>query len=97
MANSTNPVKIKSSEITPKSLYLSRRDFMKTAGIVTAGSLLAACAPSLPSAATTPPNLSTTATTDEFGSPLNTYEQITNYNNFYEFSTDKARVAMLVG
>jgi methionine sulfoxide reductase catalytic subunit len=89
--------KIKSSEITPKSLYLSRRDFMKTAGAVTAGSLLAACAPSLPNVATPPPNLSTTGTTDELGSPLNTYEQITNYNNFYEFSTDKARVAMLVG
>jgi len=33
------------------------------------------------------------ATADELGDPLNTFEQITNYNNFYEFSTDKEDVA----
>ena len=32
------------------------------------------------------------ATTDELGDPLNSYEQITNYNNFYEFSLDKGSV-----
>lgn len=33
---------------------------------------------------------------DELGDPLNTFDQITNYNNYYEFSTDKeapARIA----
>jgi sulfoxide reductase catalytic subunit YedY len=29
------------------------------------------------------------------GNPLNTFEQITNYNNFYEFTTDKEGVAAL--
>ena len=29
------------------------------------------------------------ATTDELGDPLNKFEEITNYNNFYEFSTNK--------
>ena len=33
--------------------------------------------------------------TDELGDKLNTYEQITNYNNFYEFSTGKESVAQL--
>jgi sulfoxide reductase catalytic subunit YedY len=33
------------------------------------------------------------APTDELGDDLNTYEQITNYNNFYEFTTDKEDVA----
>ncbi len=33
------------------------------------------------------------AATDELGDDLNTYEQITNYNNFYEFTTDKEDVA----
>lgn len=33
--------------------------------------------------------------TDELGSALNSYEQITNYNNFYEFSTGKEEVAEL--
>ncbi|RIK54458.1 MAG: protein-methionine-sulfoxide reductase catalytic subunit MsrP [Chloroflexi bacterium] len=33
--------------------------------------------------------------TDELDDPLNQYEEITNYNNFYEFSTDKEAVAKL--
>ena len=32
------------------------------------------------------------ATADELGDPLNDYEQIINYNNFYEFSLDKEGV-----
>ncbi len=34
-------------------------------------------------------------TTDELGDKLNTFEQITHYNNYYEFSTDKEAVADL--
>lgn len=30
---------------------------------------------------------------DELGDPLNTFEQITHYNNYYEFSIDKEEVA----
>ena len=33
--------------------------------------------------------------TDELGDPLNAYEEITNFNNYYEFSTDKQEVARL--
>jgi methionine sulfoxide reductase catalytic subunit len=33
------------------------------------------------------------ASTDELGDPLNKFEEITNYNNFYEFSTNKESVA----
>jgi sulfoxide reductase catalytic subunit YedY len=33
--------------------------------------------------------------TDELGDPLNSFEQITNYNNYYEFTTDKQGVARL--
>ncbi len=36
-----------------------------------------------------------TATADELGDPLNTFEQITHYNNYYEFSTDKEAVASM--
>jgi sulfoxide reductase catalytic subunit YedY len=32
---------------------------------------------------------------DELGDPANAYDEITNYNNFYEFSTDKQAVARL--
>jgi sulfoxide reductase catalytic subunit YedY len=94
--------KIKSSEITPEEVYLSRREFMKAAGIVTAGSLwLAACrgnetpvSPTLSS-----PLVDTSADpsvyADEFGGAANTFEEITNYNNFYEFTTSKTGVAEL--
>ncbi|MFN8423628.1 MAG: protein-methionine-sulfoxide reductase catalytic subunit MsrP [Anaerolineae bacterium] len=33
--------------------------------------------------------------TDELGAPLTSFEAVTNYNNFYEFSTNKAAVAKL--
>lgn len=35
----------------------------------------------------------TSVNTDELGDSLNTFEQITNYNNYYEFSMDKEGVA----
>jgi sulfoxide reductase catalytic subunit YedY len=35
------------------------------------------------------------AAKDELGSPLNSFDEITNYNNYYEFSTDKQGVAQL--
>jgi sulfoxide reductase catalytic subunit YedY len=52
-------VAVPSSEITPESLYLSRRAFLKTAGIVSATAFLAACgvgvaSQSLPPGAPTP-------------------------------------------
>ncbi len=92
-------LKIPFSEITPEALFLTRRDFLKSAGIVSAGAaLLAACA--MPPAGDTVDNSAgdppaTDAIADEFGDPLNTYEEITNYNNYYEFTTDKEGVAPL--
>jgi methionine sulfoxide reductase catalytic subunit len=86
-------VPVKSSEITTYSQYLSRRDFLKTAGIVTGSALLAACSPGT-SSSTNPteavPDLP--AKSDELGDPANSYQDITNYNNYYEFSTDKEAV-----
>lgn len=89
---------IKPSEVTPEHVYLSRRDFLKSMGIVTGGALLlSACGVKGPSAdpAVTPEDLETGATTDELGDPLTPYESITNYNNYYEFTVDKERVAPL--
>ena len=109
-----NAVPVKSSEITPEPLYLSRRQFMKVAGAaigsVAAGVLLAACKPSPseqptlqstnPTGQPTPevtrvsvtPLPALTASTDELGNPLNSFDDITNYNNFYEFTTSKTDV-----
>ncbi len=94
MDNKLKHVNIPSSEITPKELYLSRRDWLKMAGIVSATALLAAC---VPSATDTPAGTETgspsgPAPTDELGDPANTFDQIVNYNNYYEFSTDKQAV-----
>ena len=86
-------VPVKSSEITPYSLYLSRRDFLKAAGIVTGSALLAACAPG--ATETTAPAGEIPefpGKVDELGDPANSFEDITNYNNFYEFSVDKTAV-----
>ncbi len=94
-------VKIRSSEITPEHLYYSRRDFLKGAGILTSGSiLLAACGRRATPLISTdedemPPE--TSATVDELGDPLTSYIDITNFNNFYEFTVDKTGVADLVG
>ncbi len=89
-------VPVRSSEITPKHVYFSRREFLKATGIVAATSALAACAPSFPlGAGATPTGLKVGKNTDELGDPLNSYYDITNYNNYYEFSVDKQAVAPL--
>jgi sulfoxide reductase catalytic subunit YedY len=89
-------VKIDPSEITPKRLYLSRRQFIGSAGAALVGAIaLAACKGNLPSVSATEPPY-TGATTDELGAPLTLYNDITHYNNYYEFSTDKSAVAELV-
>ena len=99
MTDKFKSVPVLSSEITSKSEYLSRRDFLKAAGIVTGTALLAACAPKASEQASGPtaeaPMPVASGETDEMGEALNTYEEITNYNNFYEFSTDKQAVAEL--
>ncbi|MCC6259986.1 MAG: protein-methionine-sulfoxide reductase catalytic subunit MsrP [Anaerolineales bacterium] len=84
-----------SSEITPKAVYFSRRDFIKAAG-VTAGSLaLASCAPSATQTALETRAAPIETAADELGDSVTPYNDITNYNNFYEFSTDKEAVAPL--
>jgi sulfoxide reductase catalytic subunit YedY len=91
-------VPIDPSEITPEHVYRSRRQFLKTMGVLGASALLTACATGNEDsslAATEPPELKVSAQTDELGDPLNTYAEITNYNNYYEFTTDKAGVASL--
>ena len=103
--------KIESSEITPEHIYLSRREFLKSMGIVAGtAALLASCAPR-PFSSTQEPLDESTSTnnppsnaeptvmtgngTDELGNALNTFEDITTYNNYYEFSVDKEAVARL--
>jgi len=89
--------KISSSEITPKSVYLSRRDFIKAAGVLAGSLALTACGVAAPETAgpTSAAPADGTAKSDEKGSPATSYRDITTYNNYYEFTTDKAGVADL--
>lgn len=85
------PPAVPSSEITDESVYLQRRDFLRRAGLAGAGLALS---PSLAAQLTAlegdtaplegvrPSPLSTTQ-------PPNSWEDITTYNNFYEFGTGK--------
>src|SRR5215216_2605542 len=88
MTNKPESVPVKSSEITPRSLYLSRRDFLRATGMATGSALLAACAPKRDVTAFP-------AKQDELGDPTNSFEDITHYNNFYEFSENKVAVSKL--
>jgi sulfoxide reductase catalytic subunit YedY len=91
---------IKSSEITPHSTYLNRRTFLRgtalAASTIATGVLYRYFAnPEQPAASGQPIEgvtesapLVNTAT-----DKLTSFEDITHYNNFYEFSTDKRAVA----
>src|SRR3954454_15958132 len=94
------PADIKSSEITDRRLYLNRRDFIRTAGAtaaVAATGLIGV--ETLYGAAQAAPHGRKLENVKK--SPLsvdekpNSWEQITTYNNYYEFGTDKDSPAEL--
>ncbi|MEO1037091.1 MAG: protein-methionine-sulfoxide reductase catalytic subunit MsrP [Pseudomonadota bacterium] len=80
---------IRSSEITPERVYANRRQIVKAAiaagTLGTASSSLAAVVPA-ERGARLPGIVKSDLSTDE---TPNTYEEVTNYNNFYEFGTGK--------
>jgi len=91
-------------KITPEHLFFSRRKFLEGMGIVAASAFLAACTPrtvgtSTSTSSNAPADFCSDATTsvlaDELGDSLTTCKDITNYNNFYEFSYGKTEVANL--
>ena len=85
----SNP--ISPDEITPKEVYLSRRKFLTGVGLTGLGALLAACAPAL----SPDGSLGASVPTENLADALTDYEAITNYVNFYEFTTNKEGVADL--
>jgi sulfoxide reductase catalytic subunit YedY len=93
-------VEIKSSDITPEHQYLSRREFLKGMGIASASAMvLAACGVESVPSTDTPTAVKTssavTSTPEELSEPITSFEAITNYNNYYEFSINKEAVARL--
>ena len=93
------PAEIPSSEITPKSLYMNRRKFiagtaMSGTAAVAAGWEHEIASPSSVAHANTKIDgmqKSPFSTTEE----ITPYKDVTNYNNYYEFSTDKYEPAGL--
>ncbi|HEY0604801.1 MAG TPA: protein-methionine-sulfoxide reductase catalytic subunit MsrP [Herpetosiphonaceae bacterium] len=90
--------KIPSSEITPEHVYHSRRAFMRQFGTLVAGAwVLSACGSTATESDSAPAVEAgtTTSDTDELGDTLTSYEAVTGYNNYYEFTVDKEGVADL--
>jgi sulfoxide reductase catalytic subunit YedY len=89
---------IKSSEITPESVYLSRRNFIR-AGLLAGTTFATGLTYRLFNQP--PPKEVVTAEIQGIKQPTdfkiedkpNSFEEITNYNNYYEFSTSKTSVA----
>jgi sulfoxide reductase catalytic subunit YedY len=81
------------ADITPKSVYLDRRKFLQAVGIV--GAAAAAGKGILKLALPSQPVFAATKLTGLVKSPFSTTEKestfndVTHYNNFYEFGTDK--------
>ncbi|MBT4739685.1 MAG: protein-methionine-sulfoxide reductase catalytic subunit MsrP [Rhodospirillaceae bacterium] len=92
MARKSTP---KSSEITPKDVYLNRRRFIAGTGLI-AGSAALGLNSAPVSAAVEPPgaNPALSPIVDGYSKvgaddPLTPYTDVTSYNNFYEFGTGK--------
>ena len=86
------PADIRSTEITPKAVYMNRRTFMQHS---VASSLLLAADAMLPAWAKQWPELSSSKY--NAAETPNSFEEITTYNNFYEFGTDKQDPARNAG
>jgi len=81
------PSAIAPSAIAPRAVYLRRREFIAGAAALGLGSALAATIPGRAAgAAPLPAPKSPLSTLDE---PLSPLKDITSYNNYYEFGTDK--------
>jgi methionine sulfoxide reductase catalytic subunit len=87
------PSDIVPSEITPRTLYESRRDFIGTAGKLA----LASAGLALPGVAFSANKLATVPSAYKIDEKLTSLKDITHYNNYYEFSLDKEEPAELAG
>ncbi len=103
LTRSKKPWDLPYSEVTPEGAYHSRRDFIKVAAAGTVGAVAAsvlgrADASQTPQGLAALPNVKQTSfVPDPKVDPTNTYEQITNYNNYYEFGTGKSDPAHYAG
>jgi sulfoxide reductase catalytic subunit YedY len=88
------PADIRPSEITAERIFRERRELLRTAGFVGASALLAgaartARAEDVPAQYRRLPGVKRNAALSAKEAP-NSFEDITSYNNFYEFGLDKS-------
>lgn len=81
---------IPSSEITPREVFENRREFLKAAGFSVAVGAISSMLPPVALAASERQKITGFSKT-AYGKDekLTSYEDVTTYNNFYEFGTDK--------
>jgi sulfoxide reductase catalytic subunit YedY len=97
--------KISANEITPPTVYFNRRNFIRT-GILAASAVATGAAyrrlnpvamgevkTAKLEGVISAPSATNAATGFRVDEPETSFEDITHYNNFYEFSTDKEGVA----
>jgi sulfoxide reductase catalytic subunit YedY len=90
---------IRESEVTPRELYLRRREFLGAAGVAAAAVAGNALTPGdgfaqNPAAQKLLDLKKSSFSTTE---PLNSYRDVTTYNNFYEYGLDKGDPAKYAG
>ena len=79
------------SEITPREVFENRREFIKTAGLGLIAASSAILMPGFANAAIQPQKIAGfTKTPYGQDEKISSYEDITTYNNYYEFGTSKA-------
>ncbi len=88
------PGKISESEVTPYELYLNRRKFLGQAGKL---ALMAAVTPASLAACDFKGGEAQAAVAATQEDPLTPYDDVTTYNNFYEFGTGKGDPARNAG
>jgi len=77
---------VRPSEITSETLFRARRTFLKSTGLAGAGLLTLDAVAQATAAAKIPEFTKSALSTSE---KANSFKDITTYNNFYEFGTDK--------
>ena len=85
-------IPLKPEEVTPKHIYQSRRRFLKQMGVVGLGALLASCAPNAIGGNPTLSQMPSDASNADLADQLTSYDAITGYCNYYEFTTNKETV-----
>lgn len=83
---------IPSSEITPEGVYHNRREFLKWSAAALGSLTLTACGVDLPTG-DSPLQSGMETSVQSIDDKPTSFDDITNYNNFYEFSLGKEQVA----